>query len=204
MIWIIAGAVLLLALLSRRFRKFGLAIAGAVIVLIVIVIVVNNRDKPSPVPLDSKPRARISNKMPNLDDYLIERQDKEDPDAKNRIPLAEVRFGQIQATFGPQSGAIQSIQARLYNDSKRFSLTDYAYYLVVEDCVPSKPHDGPRCTTVYDQRDRGTRVVIPPNQARDISISIPTNPATFSPLFKILGKPQIELTPTETRAYQSP
>jgi hypothetical protein len=144
--------------------------------------------------------------MPDLDDYLIERQDKDDPEAKNRISLTEVRFGQIKPTFGPQANAIQSIQARLYNDSKRFSLTDYSYYLIVQDCVGTEPHDAStaQCTTVYDQRQRGTPVVVPPNQARDITISIPVDSVTFAPTFKILGKPRIELTPTDTRAYRSP
>jgi hypothetical protein len=46
-------------------------------------------------------------------------------------------------------------------------------------------------------------VVIPPNQARDITISIPVDSATFAPAFKIIGKPRIELTPTDIRAYRS-
>jgi hypothetical protein len=143
--------------------------------------------------------------MMDHDEYVIERQDKLDPEARTRIPIAEVRFGEIQPAAGPQSGTVQSIQARLYNDSKRFTLTNYAYYLVVQDCIPSKLQNTPseQCTTVYDQRRRGIPIEIPPNQARDITISIPTNPATFSAPFKLLGKSRIELTATEVRAYQS-
>jgi hypothetical protein len=207
MVWIFAAVVLLLAVLSPRSRKFGLVLAAAAIVIIVALILLNERNKPNPapVPIDSKSRPATHARIPDLDDYLIERQDKDDPEAKNRISLAEVRFGQIKATFGPQPDAIQSIQARLYNDSKRFSLTDYSYYLVVQDCVEAKPHESSAalCTTVYDQHQRGTPVVVPPNQARDITISIPVNSATFAPTFKILGKPRIELTPTDTRAYRS-
>jgi len=208
MVWIFAAVVLLLAVLSPRFRKFGLALAGATIVIIVALILLNERNKPNPAPaaIDPKARPATHSRMPDLDDYLIERQDKDDPEAKNRILLTEVRFGQIKPTFGPQADAIQSIQARLYNDSKRFSLTDYSYYLIVQDCVGTEPHDAStaQCTTVYDQRQRGTPVVVPPNQARDITISIPVDSVTFAPTFKILGKPRIELTPTETRAYRSP
>ena len=208
MVWIIAAVVLLLAVLSPRFRKFGLALAGATIVIIVALILLNERNKPNPAPaaIDPKARPATHSRMPDLDDYLIERQDKDDPEAKNRISLTEVRFGQIKPTFGPQADAIQSIQARLYNDSTRFSLTDYSYYLIVQDCVGTEPHDAStaQCTTVYDQRQRGTPVVVPPNQARDITISIPVDSVTFAPTFKILGKPRIELTPTETRAYRSP
>jgi len=208
MVWIFAAVVLLLAVLSPRFRKFGLALAGATIVIIVALILLNERNKPNPAPaaIDPKARPATHSRMPDLDDYLIERQDKDDPEAKNRILLTEVRFGQIKPTFGPQADAIQSIQARLYNDSKRFSLTDYSYYLIVQDCVGTEPHDAStaQCTTVYDQRRRGTPVVVPPNQARDITIAIPVDSVTFAPTFKILGKPRIELTPTETRAYRSP
>jgi hypothetical protein len=207
MVWIIAAIVLLLAVLSPGFRKFGLPLAGAAIVIIVALILVNERNKPVPTPIaiDSKGSPATHSKVSDLDDYLIERHDKEDPEAKSRISLAEIRFGQIKPTFGPQANAIQSIQARLYNDSKRFSLTDYSYYLVVQDCVEKNPHDPSiaECTTVYDRRQRGTPVVVPPNQARDITISIPVDSATFAPTFKILGKPRIELTPTDTRAYRS-
>jgi hypothetical protein len=207
MVWIFAAVVFLLALLSPRSRKFGLALAGATIVVIVALILLNERNKPNPAPvaMDSKRSPAIRSRVADLDDYLIERQDKDDPQAKNRISLTEVRFEQIKATFGPQADAIQSIQARLYNDSKRFSLTDYSYYLVVQDCVETKAHEPStaQCTTVYDQRQRGTPVVIPPNQARDITISIPVDSVTFAPTFKILGKTRIELTPTDTRAYQS-
>ncbi|MDB6084935.1 MAG: hypothetical protein JWN43_2816 [Gammaproteobacteria bacterium] len=207
MVWIFAAGVLLLALLSRRLRKFGLVLSGATVIVIVAVILLNERSKTSPAPAapDSKVKAAVHSKISNFDDYLIERQDKDDPEAKNRIALSEVKFGQITPTFGPQADAIQSVQARLYNGSKRFSLTDYAYYLTIQDCVESKPNDASttQCTTVYDQRRRGTPVVIPPNQARDITISIPVDSVTFAPSFKILGKPLIELTPTDTRAYRS-
>jgi hypothetical protein len=208
MVWIfVAVVLLLLAVVSPGFRKFGLPLAGAAIVIIVALILLNERNKPNPAPAatDSKANPAAHSRAPDLDDYLIERQDKDDPEARNRISLAEVRFGQIKPTFGPQANAIQSIQARLYNDSKRFSLTDYSYYLVVQDCVETEPRDPStaQCTTVYDQRQHGTPVVVPPNQARDITISIPVNAATFAPTFRILGKPRIELTPTDIRAYRS-
>jgi len=205
MVWIIAAVVLLLAVLTPRLRKFGFALAGATIVVIVALIVLNERNKPNPALAVTNVRPATHSRVPNMDEYRIERQDNEDPEAKNRISLTEVRFGQIKPTFGPRADAIQSIQARLYNDSKRFSLTDYSYYLVVKDCVEAKPNDPTtaQCTTVYDQRQRGTPMVVPPNQARDIAISIPVDSATFAPIFKILGKPQIELTPTDTRAYRS-
>jgi len=161
MVWIFAAVVLLLAVLSPRFRKFGLALAGATIVIIVALILLNERNKPNPAPaaIDPKARPAAHSRIPDLDDYLIERQDKDDPEAKTRISLTEVRFGQIKPTFGPQANAIQSIQARLYNDSTRFSLTDYSYYLIVQDCVGTEPmthhrsmHHGVRSASARNAR----------------------------------------------------
>jgi len=125
MVWIFAAVVLLLALLSPRFRKFGLALAGAAILIIVVLIQLNERNKPNPAPaaVDSKSKPAPHRRVSDLDDYLIERQDKDDPEAKNRISLTEVRFGQIKPTFGPQANAIQSIQARLQFD-RLFLLSD--------------------------------------------------------------------------------
>jgi hypothetical protein len=208
MLWLFAAVVSVLAVLSTRFRKFGLAPAAAVIVIIVIVIALNEQNKPTaqPAVIYSNIKTAAGNRMLDHDEYEIELQDKDDPEAKGRIPTAEVRFGEIQPIFGTQSGTIQSIQARLHNDSKRFSLTNYSYYLVVRDCIPAKPDAASpeQCTTVYDQRKRGAPILVPPAQARDISIFIPMNPTTSLPQFKLLGKPRIDITPTDTRAYRSP
>ena len=106
------------------------------------------------------------------------------------------------------------MHARLYNDSHQFTLTDYSYYLVVQDCLPTttksatanttttNDNAADRCTTVYDQRD-SVSLVVPPNQARDVAISIPKNATSFAAPFKLLGTPRIELEATDTRAYQS-
>jgi len=135
---------------------------------------------------------------------LIERQDKDDPEAKNRISLAEVRFGQLKPTFGPQANAIQSIQARLYNDSKKFSLTDYSYYLVIQDCVETKSSVRPlRSARPYTISVGVGRPWWFPEPGPGYHDSIPVDSVTFAPTFKILGEPRIELTPTDTRAYRS-
>jgi hypothetical protein len=208
MIWVFAAVVLLLTVLYPRFGRFGPVLAGAIVVIIVILIVVNERNKPNipPMAIDSKIMPSVSNKMLDHDEYEIQMQDKDDPEAKTRISIAEVRFGDIQPIFGTQSGTIQSIQARLYNNSKNFSLTNYSYYLVVRDCVPSKPAvaSSSQCTIVYDQRKRGAPILVPPDQARDVSITVPMNPVTSLPQFKLLGKPQIDITATDTRAFRSP
>jgi hypothetical protein len=197
--WLFITVVLLLILWSPKFRKLGLIIGAAVIAAIVIILIGNSHDKPAPAPpaTESKSPAATNTRMPDSDDYRIERQDKEDPEAKTRIPLGSVRLVQIQPNFTLPSGSMQSIYARLYNDSQRFTLTDYAYYLTVQDCVAEQ------CTTVYDQRARGISLVVPPKQARDITIYIPTDSTTQAPPFKILGKARVDLAVTDTRAYKS-
>jgi hypothetical protein len=72
-------------------------------------------------------------------------------------------------------------------------LTDYGYYLVVQDCINAI------CTTVFDQRGLSA-VSVPPNQARDVRVALLNDNARATLPIKILGTPNILLTPTETRA----
>ena len=91
---------------------------------------------------------------------------------------------------------IDSVRARLYNDSSRFALTDYAYYLAVQDCVAKL------CTTIYDQHGLASTMV-PANQARDVRIEIRAAATRESPIFKLVGTPKIILSPSGTRAYRA-
>jgi hypothetical protein len=205
--WLFATVIVLLAVLSPKFRKFGLVLAG-VLIIAIVVITVNSRDQSNPAPAAAPAAAPIpsvgSTRMQDFEDYRIDRLDKEDPGAKGRIALTEVRLEQIEPNLTPP-GSMHSIHARLYNDSPRFTLTDYSYYLAVEDCVDasSKEPGATECTTVYDQRSRGAPLTVPPRQARDITINLPADPVTQAPPFKILGKARIALNVTDTRAYRS-
>lgn len=204
--WVLIAIVLLLIVLSPKFRKLGLIVGAAVIAGIVIIIIGTSQNKPpAPSKPDVQPPPMSKARLPDPDDYRIERQDKEDPEAKTRIPLSSVRLVQVKPNFTLPSGSMQSIYARLHNDSQRFTLTDYAYYLTVQDCMPGTPSgsSADQCTTVYDQRARGIPLVVPPNQARDITLYIPTDPVTQAPPFKILGKARVAMTVTDTRAYRS-
>ena len=107
--------------------------------------------------------------------------------------MEEIRFDQVRAEAGAERGSIGTIVARLYNDSATYALTDYGYYLVVQDCIRSV------CTTVFDQHGLSA-VSVPPNQARDVKIPIRDGSTRDVPPIKILGTPNILLTPTETRA----
>jgi hypothetical protein len=118
--------------------------------------------------------------------------DKADPEAKNRIRIAEIRFDQVRSEPGAERGSIGRIVARLYNDSAAYALTDYGYYLVVQDCIRAV------CTTVFDQHGLSSASV-PPNQARDVEIAIRDASTRGLPPIKILGTANVLLTPVATR-----
>ena len=128
--------------------------------------------------------------------FHIENLDENDPEAKNRIAVTEIRFDQIRPEAGSQPGTIGLVAARLYNDSPHFNLSDFAYYLVVQDCVKAG------CTVIYDQRGWAPASV-PANQARDIIVAIRDGDTRGVPTFKVMGTASIKLSATDTRSYQS-
>jgi len=129
----------------------------------------------------------------DFEQFHVEKLDKADPEAKNRIRVEEIRFDQVRAEPGAERGSVGTIIARLYNDSATYALTDYGYYLVVQDCIRSV------CTTVFDQHGLSAASV-PPNQARDVKIPIRDRSSRDVPAIKILGTAHILLTPSATRA----
>lgn len=201
--FLFAAVVLVLAFAPAKFRKLGFAFAGIVAVTFLVIVIANRQPLPE-IPPATEQGKKIPAKSTkfDFDKYERDKKDKEDPEAKTRIPVSEIRFDQVKPIAGIQAGTIRSIRARMYNDSHQFTLTDYWYYLVIQDCLPEKTTDktGAQCTTVYDQRDSAS-LTVPPNQARDIVISIPKDPASPVP-FKLLGTPRVQLAVTDTRAYQ--
>jgi hypothetical protein len=194
MLWVLILVSLAFAIASPRFRKYGLVVVGVFVAALVAVIVLlqkNDVSTPAPPNVPAQHSERVDFERSHVD-----KLDKEDPDAKSRIDVSELRFDQIRpsADLGPAS--FESIRARLYNDSTRFTLTDYAYYLVIQDCVAKV------CTTIYDQRGLAS-ISIPPAQARDVVIEIRASETRESPTFKLVGTPNIILSPTGTRAYKS-
>jgi hypothetical protein len=194
MLWVLVLVSLALAIVSPKYRKYGLVVVGLSIVGIVAIIVLARNDEipaaePSSAPLQRPSRV-------DFEQSHVEKLDAKDPQARNRIDLSEIRFDSITPSTGTEPGTFESIRARLYNDSTRFALTDYGYYLAVQDCIAAT------CTTIYDQRGMESASV-PPNQARDVKISIRTGETQRLPAFKLLGTPKIILSPSETRAYQA-
>jgi hypothetical protein len=194
MLWVLVLVSLALAIVSPKYRKYGLVVVGLSIMGIVAIIVLARNDEiPAPAPSNAPVQ---QSKRVDFERSHIEKLDRMDPEAKNRINVSEIRFDSIAPSTGSEPGTFESIRARLYNDSTRFALSDYGYYLAVQDCIAQT------CTTIYDQRGLESASV-PPKQARDVKIGIHAGETQRLPAFKLLGTPKVILVPSETRAYQA-
>jgi hypothetical protein len=191
MLWILVFILVALAFLFPKTRAFSLSAIGVAIVAIVLIVVIAKRGEPV-APVVAPPPA-VEQKPVDFERFRIEKLDRSDPEAKNRIRVAEIRFDQIRAEPGAQRGSIGRIVARLYNDSSTYTLTDYGYDLEVQDCINAV------CTTVFDQHGLAA-VSVPPNQARDVEIAIRDGSTRDLPPIKILGTANVLLTPAATRA----
>ena len=180
-----------LAFLFPKTRAFGLSAIGLAIVAIGLIVVIAKREEPAALGTAVPPA--VEQKPVDFERFHIENLDKADPEAKNRIHVAEIRFDQLRAEAGVERGSIGKIVARLYNDSATYTLTDFGYDLVVQDCISAV------CTTVFDQHGLSAASV-PPNQARDVEIAIRDGNTRDLPPIKILGTVNVLLTPVATRA----
>jgi hypothetical protein len=192
MLWIVVLILVALAFLFPKTRSFSLSAIGVAIVAIVVIVVIAKRGEPV-APVAQVSAAPFEQKPVDFERFHIENLDRADPEAKNRIRVEEIRFDQVRAQAGAERGSIGRIVARLYNDSATYTLTDYGYYLVVQDCIRAV------CTAVFDQHGLSAASV-PPNQARDVEIAIRDGNSRDLPPIKILGTANILLTPVATRA----
>jgi len=190
MLWIVVFVLVALAFLFPKTRAFSLSAIGVAIVAIVVIVVIANRGEPTALGAAAPPS--VEQKPVDFERFHIENLDRADPEAKNRIRVEEIRFDQIRAEAGVERGSVGKVVARLYNDSATYTLTDYGYYLVVQDCIRTV------CTTVFDQRGLSAASV-PPSQARDVEIAIRDGASRYLSPIKILGTPNILLTPVATR-----
>src|SRR5277367_1376943 len=190
-LWIVVFILAALAFLFPKTRAFSLSAIAVAIVAIVVIVVFAKRGEPVALVIAAAPA--VEKKPVDFERFLIEKLDKADPEAKNRIRVAEIRFDQIHVEPGAERGSIGTIVARLYNDSATYTLTDYGYDLVVQDCIRAI------CTTVFDQHGQSAASV-PPNQARDVRIAIRGGSTRDQPPIKILGTVNVLLTPVATRA----
>jgi hypothetical protein len=191
MLWIVVLILVALAFLFPKTRPFSLSVIGVAIVAMVAIVVIAKRGEPLILPATA-PRA-AAQKPVDFEQFHLDKLDKADPAAKNRIEVKQLRFDQVRVEAGAERGSVGAIVARLYNDSQTYTLTDYGYYLVVQDCIKSV------CTTVFDHHGLAS-MSVPPTQARDVKIAIATGDGRDVSPLKILGTPNILLTPTATRA----
>jgi hypothetical protein len=194
MLWIVVFILVALAFLFPKTRSFSLSVIGVAIVAIVAIVVISKRGEP--LTLGATAPLAVAQKPVDFEQFHVEKLDKADPEAKSRIRVEEIRFNQVRSEAGAERGSVGMILARLYNDSTTYTLTDYGYYLVVQDCINAV------CTTVFDQRGLSS-VSVPPSQARDVKIAIRNGGTRDASPFKILGTLNILLTPTETRGVKA-
>ena len=191
MLWIVVLILVALAFLFPKTRPFSLSAIGMAIVAIVGIVVIAKHSEPVAPAATTQPTVE---KQPiDFERFHIDKLDKADPEAKNRIRVEEIRFDQVRAEAGAERGSVGRIVARLYNDSATFILTDYGYDLVVQDCIRAT------CTSVFEQHGVSAASV-PPNQARDVEIAIRDGNTRDQPPIKILGTANVLLTPAATRA----
>jgi hypothetical protein len=190
MLWIVVFILVALAFLFPKTRTFSLSLIGVAIFAIVAILVIFKRGEPVTPGATAPPPVQ---KPVDFEQFHVAKLDKADPAAKSRIRVEEIRFDQIRAEAGAVRGSVDTIVARLYNDSATYTLTDYGYYLVMQDCIRAV------CTTVFDQHGLSS-MSVPPNQARDVKIAIRNGDARDVSSVKILGTLNILLTPTATRA----
>jgi hypothetical protein len=190
MLWIVVLISVALSLLFPKTRPYSLCAIGVAIVAIVAIVVVAKHGEPPT--LGATPPRAVERKPVDFEQFLVEKLDKADPDAKKRIRPTEIRFDQVHAEAGAERGSIGAVVARLYNESATYTLTDYGYYLMVQDCIRAV------CTTIFDQHGLSA-VSVPPNQARDVKIAIREGSTRDMPPIRILGTANILLTPVETR-----
>jgi hypothetical protein len=193
MLWILVFILVALAFLFPKTRAFSLSAIGVAIVAIVVIVVIAQRGETTAPGAAALPTT--AQKPVDFERFHIENLDKADPEAKNRIRVQEIRFDQIRAEAGVERGSVAKVVARLYNDSATYTLTDYGYYLAVQDCIKAV------CTAVFDQHGLSA-VSVPPNQARDVVLEIRAGSTREQPPIKILGTVNILLTAEATRAQR--
>ena len=190
-VWIVFLILVAFSFLFPKARSFSFSAIGVAIVALVAIATIAKRGE-SPT-VDPPTSLAAEQKPVDFEKFLVDKLDKSDPGAKTRIPVEEIRFDQIHAEAGAESGSIGTVVARLYNDSTTYALTDYGYYLVVQDCIQAV------CTTVFDQHGMSA-VAVPPKQARDVRIAVSDGGNGNTPPIKIFGMLKVLLTPTATRA----
>jgi hypothetical protein len=112
MLWVWILVSLAVAIVSSKYRRFALLAVGvAVAVIVTAIVVASKTEVVAPPPSNTSFQ---HSKRVDFEALHIEKLDKEDPEAKNRIAVSEIRFDQLRPTPGSDPRTIESIRARLY------------------------------------------------------------------------------------------
>jgi|GEM_PF-6402681 len=176
---IFAAVVLWLAVAVPGFRKV-LLIGGVVIVgLVLLVVLKQSTTKQTPSAIYQPGLA-----IPPLSPQKL-------------IPPSSIEARDIRTDFPGYGRQISRVTVRLFNNSTQETLKKADFRLLIADCknVANKAvKKNGDCVTVDDESGSFDYLNIPPQEARDVSLTVRNLGVT------ILGSPQIDLTITAAQA----
>ena len=176
---IFAAVVLLLAVAVPGFRKV-LLIGGVVIVgLVLLVVLKESPTKQTPSAIDQPGLAVPALAPPKL------------------IPPASIEARDIRTDFPGYGRQISRVTVRLFNNSTQETLKKADFRLLIADCrnIENRPaKNRGDCVTVDDETGSFDYLNVPPQEARDVSLTIKNLSVA------ILGSPRIDLTVTAAQA----
>jgi len=176
---IFAAVVLWLAVAVPRIRK-ALLIGGVVVVGLVLLVVLNeSTTKQTPSTIYQPGLAVPPLPPPKL------------------IPPASIEARDIRTDFPGYGRQISRVTVRLFNNSTQETLKKADFRLLIADCknvankAAKKSGD---CVTVDDETGSFDYLNVPPQEARDVSLTVKNLGVT------ILGSPRIDFTVTAAQA----
>ncbi len=176
---ILAAIVLLLAVAVPGFRKVLLLGAVVIIGLVLLVVFNESSTKQTPSAIDQPGLAVPPSPPPKL------------------IPPASIEARDIRTDFPGYGRQISRVTVRLFNNSTQETLKKADFRLLIADCknvankVAKKSGD---CVTVDDETGSFDYLNVPPQEARDVSLTVKNLGVT------ILGSPRIDFTVTAAQA----
>lgn len=176
-----AAVVLWLAIAAPGIRKV-LLIAGVVIVGLVLLVVLNESTTKQTPPAIYQPGLAVP-----------------PPSPPKLIPPASIEARDIRTDFPGYGRQISRVTVRLFNNSTQETLKKADFRLLIADCrnVANKAaRKSGDCVTVDDETGSFDYLNVPPQEARDVSLTVRNLGVT------ILGSPRIDLTVTAAQAEE--
>lgn len=176
---ILAAIALLLAVAVPGLRKV-LLLGGVVIVGLVLLVVLNES------PTKQTPSAIY---QPGLT--------VPPPPPPKLIPPASIEARDIRSDFPGYGRQISRVTVRLFNNSTQETLKRADFRLLIADCKNAANKAAKKsgaCVTVDDETGSFDYLNVPPQEARDVSLTVKNLGVT------ILGSPRIDFSITAAQA----